>query len=197
MPDSRRLRKSICAACFRTFCQYPIRSIFLGSQTRPGTYPEFMKAAADDKDIDIGEGLARVNYYPTMEAGLEHKSSRWPAHWRPVAINWIALMTPTDGEPPLLVEETLALDVLLLEGNRALERMVTFTQPLPLTCHRDQARFNSIRYPVARPWRQAVGRAKSIGHLAGSRPPNRPMPDSGKSKSRSRRRRTSWIAGSG
>lgn len=107
---------------------------FSGIPDMPGSYPKLLKAAADDPNIDIVVGIARTNYYPTMEGGGERKAIDMAAEIAAGTDKVVVLLTPTDGEPPPeLVEEALTRDVLLLsgihEGHRALERLVTWARP--------------------------------------------------------------------
>lgn len=109
---------------------------FSGTPDMEAAHPKILKAVAEDKNVDIVVSVVRTNHYPAMRAGGARKAIESAAEIAAGKDKLIALLTPTDGEPPPeLVEEALTRDILLLsgfqEGYRALERLVTWTRPLP------------------------------------------------------------------
>lgn len=109
---------------------------FSGIPDMVGSHPKILKTVVDDNNIDIAVSVVRTNHYPAMKGGGARKAIDSVAEIAAGTDKLIALITPTDGEPPSeLVEEALARDILLLsgfpEGYRALERLVTWARPLP------------------------------------------------------------------
>ena len=99
-------------------------------------YPKILTALVQDPNVDVVVGIADVDHGPTGQEGREKAPLEAAAGVSAATDKVVAMVSTIDGSaPPELVEMAAARDVLLLSGIqvglRALERLVTYSRPVP------------------------------------------------------------------